>query len=117
MMPTTRTKVPTIKIMAPDPCSYALIAANCLRNLLNVLEHFNRQADPDGREPLRALRTNASRAESADDLPFGIHPRSLEQEDVLHRDHVLLHRGQLGDGRDLARAISHPRDLHEDIHR
>ena len=49
------------------------------------------------------------------DLAFRVHAGALEQEDVLHRDDVLLHAGDLGDRRHLARAVGHARDLHDDV--
>ena len=48
-------------------------------------------------------------------LPAGANAGLLEQEDVLHRDDFAFHAGDLGDRRDLARAVRLTRDLHDEV--
>ena len=70
-----------------------------------------------GRAPA-AARTSAGcrwRGTTPVDPAVGGQPGALEQEDVLHRDDALLHAGDLGDGRDAARAVGQARELHDQV--
>src|SRR5262245_59907621 len=81
----------------------------------HAFEHVGRQMDAGGLEALAGLRTHAGRAEPADDLPLLRDAELLEQEDLLHRDHVAFHAGDLGNADDLAGAVAHARLLTEDL--
>ena len=74
---------------------------------MHVIEHVNRQANAHGLEALRAFRPDPGCAEPAGDLALSGQARPFEAEDLLHRDDVLLHPGDLGDGRHLSRAVRH----------
>ena len=70
---------------------------------------------PGRRQAIRALRPDAGGAEAAEHLAVRRHAGALEQEDVLHGDHVVLHAGELGDRRDPAGAVRQARDLDDQV--
>src|SRR5207244_11112195 len=67
-----------------------------------------RQWDPLVEHPVQDLRPEASWLEFRDHLAIGRRALLLEQEDVLHGDHLELHTHDLGDLTDLARAVAQP---------
>ena len=76
---------------------------------LDVLEELHRQLHARRGDALAALRPDAGGAEAASDFAAGVDAGALEHEDVLHRDHVAFHAGDLGDLRHAARAVGHAR--------
>src|SRR3990172_8740153 len=83
---------------------------------VQVAEHARRQLDPGSLELLRELRADAGRPEPP--LHLAVDERGLlEDEDVLEDDGLALDALDLGDVRDLARAVLQPRDLHDDVER
>src|SRR6187397_2190499 len=100
---------------AKTPATTMPIAYVPLCNQLGVFEHLRLQLNAACRNTLGALRANPGRAESSTDTAILVETRLLEQEDVLHGDHLALHPGDLGDRRDLAGAVGETRDLHDDL--
>src|SRR5262244_2322789 len=80
-----------------------------------VLEHVRGQPDARRGEPIAAPRTDSCRPETTQYFAVLAEARSFEEEDVLHRDHLALHPGDLGDPGHLAGAIGETRDLHDQI--
>src|SRR5664280_1095983 len=73
------------------------------------------QVDPLHLELLDELRTDASGLEAALDLALD-DARLLEDEDVLHDDHVTFHPLDLGDVRDAPGAVLEPGLVDDEVH-
>ena len=81
-----------------------------------VFEQLGRQREA-GLAPVAARTSDGCRWRGTrpSTRPSAERPRALEQEDVLHRDHALLHAGDLADGGDAAASVRQPRQLHDDV--
>ena len=103
-MPTTRTKTRTTGASITPPAARARTSrrSSGRPDAARRSAHF-------GRMPVARKRpiTRPSRR----------HAGALEHEDVLHRDHVVLHPGDLGDRGDLAGAVGQARDLDDEVDR
>src|SRR5258708_33078079 len=97
MMLAHRTKVAATMSTSP-PSSHGF----------HVLEHIDGQLDAKRRQAVAALWTNPRRPKASAHLAIAPHAGSLEDEDVLHRDHVALHPGDLGDARHFSRPSGEP---------
>src|SRR5438067_7918373 len=79
----------------------------------HVAEDALRQPDAGSLELFGELRPDPRWPQTALDLPVDVRGL-LEHEDVLEHDRVALHSLDLGDVRDLARAVLEPRDLDDE---
>src|SRR5215207_4882528 len=83
----------------------------------NLFKEDSRQLHAVLLQPLREARADAGRAVAADDPAVLVHALALEVEDLLHRDRLALHAGDLGDGGDAARAVGEARGLYDEVER
>src|SRR5260370_28555326 len=72
-----------------------------------------RQRNSLREDAVQNLGTQTRGLELSDDLAVGSRPLLLEDEDVLHRDDLLLHADHLGDLSHLARTVAQTVELHE----
>src|SRR5919198_1671181 len=81
-----------------------------------VTEPVQRKVETARGELLAERRPDAGRAERAEDA-LAVEAVPLEDEEVLHRDEVALVAADFADLRDLARAVLHALDVHDEIDR
>ena len=68
-------------------------------------EQVGRQADAVRQDVVEEARPDAGRLEAALDLSVGVDAGLTEAEDLLHRDDVAFHAGELGQAEQLAAAV------------
>src|SRR5436309_2670185 len=85
-------------------------------NLHYRLEHLGWQNNAGRFEALVKLGPDARSPETPGYFAGFRDPGFLEQENVLQRDHVLLHPDHFGDVRDPARTVAESRHLHEEVY-
>src|SRR5687767_13757330 len=72
------------------------MATNTSLHLDHAGEHVGGQIDAGAAQPLPAFGAHSGGAETAHDLSFRVQAGLLEHEDLLHRDDVPFHPGDLG---------------------
>src|SRR5664280_1755877 len=112
--------MPTAMSRIASAATAATIRVGCTMGLPafaleDEAEESGRQVDPLHLELLDELRTDAGRLEAALDLALD-DARLLEDEDVLHHDHVAFHPLDLGDVRDTPRSILEPGLVDDEVH-
>src|SRR5664280_3774925 len=112
--------MPTAMSRIASAATAATIRVGCTMDLPafaleDEAEESGWQVDPLHLELLDELRTNAGGLEAALDLALD-DARLLEDEDVLHDDHVTLHSLDLGDVRDAPGAVLEPGLVHDEVH-
>src|SRR5882724_519846 len=66
---------------------------------------------------VRELRPDAGGDEAAEDVAVLIDALAAIHEKILHADRIAFHTGYLGDAGDLARTVTEPRRLDDDVDR
>src|SRR5687767_3240321 len=95
----------------------AKIIDGSLRDHLHVLEHLWRQVDAGGGQPIAGLRPDTGCTEAPDHAAVLTNAGSLEVEKILHRDGVLFHADDLGNGGYLSGAVRESRYLDDEVDR
>src|SRR6266568_4769525 len=76
---------------------------------------LGRDPEPELMQPIEKARPDAAGRESADDVALRVEARPREAEDVLHRDHVLLHADDLADLHDFASPVAQALEVHDHV--
>src|SRR3990172_2463645 len=108
---------PTVATRTAANTRSATAIIGILPSFFPVREHVGAEMDPRGVDGVEELRPNPGRPVLSQHLPVPIDAALLEDENVLHHDHVSLHPRDLAYGDDLAGPVAHPGQLEDDVQR